>query len=761
MPRIFISYRRDDSRAISGRIYDRLVEAFGEDNIFKDVDRIPPGSTFAEVLGAELQKCNVLLIIIGQKWVNIADSEGHKRLHNPEDFVRLEVEHGLARPDLLVIPVLVDEAGVPNPADLPESLHRIASLQVVQVRHDPDFHRDMGRLIDFLNIIREQEGVVQKREQQAARRNVQRILIGAGVVAGLVIILFLGLLASGALQFGQEEATFDPIGTANALLTETAAAQVAALASATPDKDATVAAIMTQFVTQTVISAEIQIANATATAAAYTDTPTVTYTPSQTATASHTPTSTPSATATLTPIPTQTPSYTPTRTPDFTATSAARATEAALAAIATQASLNEQATNAALATQRVPTNTPLPTNTPTPTATSTPTTTATATETNTPTDTPTLTPTLTDTATPTSTPTLTATMTDTPTLTAAPTDTATPNVQATEIAQATALAQAQRDAAATQAAQATQTALAPTAVTTQRLVTVNGNQTINVRAGAGTNFGVVGTLPRGETVNAIGETEDKSWVQIRMADSTEGWVSSSLVTIQTVIDPIARDFNGATMMLVPAGCFNMGSEDSTYVNERPIHEVCFDAPFWIDQTEVNQGDFARSGGQQASPNQFTGGTLPVENITWFEARDYCAQREARLPTEAEWEYAARSPESLVYPWGNEFARDNTVSLINSGNRTAPVGTRTAGASWVGALDMSGNVWEWVSSLYRPYPYIHDDGREDGSSRSSARTIRGGGYGNTDPEVNLRAATRLGYSPGIKFTFVGFRCARDY
>ncbi|MBC6935116.1 MAG: TIR domain-containing protein [Chloroflexi bacterium] len=97
--------------------------------------------------------------------------------------------------------------------------------------------------------------------------------------------------------------------------------------------------------------------------------------------------------------------------------------------------------------------------------------------------------------------------------------------------------------------------------------------------------------------------------------------------------PVERDFDGVTMVLVPAGCFMMGSNN--YDNEKPVHEQCFDAPFWIDKYEVTQGQFSRLGGSKVIPNAFTGDNRPVENITWFEARDFCELRGMRLPTEAE------------------------------------------------------------------------------------------------------------------------------
>src|SRR5574338_600081 len=150
MSRIFISYRRADSIAITGRIYDYLVTVFGEDSIFKDVDDIPLGMDFRAVLEREVGSCDVLLVVIGRQWAAVTDSEGHIRLHNPADFVRIEVETGLKRPDILAVPVLVDDASMPRIEHLPETLHNLIYRNAAVVRHDPDFRRDMDRLVKQL-----------------------------------------------------------------------------------------------------------------------------------------------------------------------------------------------------------------------------------------------------------------------------------------------------------------------------------------------------------------------------------------------------------------------------------------------------------------------------------------------------------------------------------------------------------------------------------------------------------------------------------
>ncbi len=223
--------------------------------------------------------------------------------------------------------------------------------------------------------------------------------------------------------------------------------------------------------------------------------------------------------------------------------------------------------------------------------------------------------------------------------------------------------------------------------------------------------------------------------------------------------PFEADFGGVTMVLVPAGCFDMGS--NTNDDEEPIHEQCIDTPFWIDQTEATQAQFRTSNGVQAQSSGFSGDNRPVEQVTWFEADAYCQRRGGRLPTEAEWEYAARGPESWAYPWGNTFVEDNVVYSGNSNNQTASVGSRPTGVSWVGAQDMSGNVWEWTSSLYSPYPYNASDGREaDTGNRTNVQRVRRGGSWDSDTD-NLRAANRNWDYPVDGFFVVGFRCARDF
>ncbi len=147
MPRIFISYRRSDSAAASGRIYDRLCVAFGEKSIFKDVDVIPLGANYPALLNEAVERCDVLLAVIGSHWLGAVENNGQRRLDNPADFVRIEIEAGLKRDSVLVIPLLVDDGAMPALTDLPESLQPIYYRNAATVRNDPDFNRDIARLI--------------------------------------------------------------------------------------------------------------------------------------------------------------------------------------------------------------------------------------------------------------------------------------------------------------------------------------------------------------------------------------------------------------------------------------------------------------------------------------------------------------------------------------------------------------------------------------------------------------------------------------
>jgi formylglycine-generating enzyme required for sulfatase activity len=238
------------------------------------------------------------------------------------------------------------------------------------------------------------------------------------------------------------------------------------------------------------------------------------------------------------------------------------------------------------------------------------------------------------------------------------------------------------------------------------------------------------------------------------------------------------------MALVPAGCFQMGStavqieesyrrcvskwgdcKRSWFTAESPQHELCFKQPFWIDRYEVTNKQYGSSG-------KFPGDDNPRDSVSWFDAVAFCQRRGGRLPTEAEWQYAARGPDGLVYPWGNTFegkllnscdrncTREWRDTAIDDGYATtSPVGSFPGGASWIGALDMSGNLWEWVSSIHSLYPYDATDGREaDGNLDKTSSRLSFGGAWDLDGD-HARLAFRNWNDPSFADFGIGFRCAR--
>jgi formylglycine-generating enzyme required for sulfatase activity len=223
---------------------------------------------------------------------------------------------------------------------------------------------------------------------------------------------------------------------------------------------------------------------------------------------------------------------------------------------------------------------------------------------------------------------------------------------------------------------------------------------------------------------------------------------------------VEREFDQVVMVLVPVGCFMMGSENGE-ADEKPVREQCFDRPFWIDKYEVSNAQFEAFDGVANNDSNRRGENLPREKITWLQAQAFCAKRGARLPTEREWEYAARGPDALEYPWGEKWNTNNAVWGDNSNSLTVDVKSHSEGGSWVGALHMIGNVWEWTSSPYQDYPYNTNNELDDTTDDEidSQRVLRGGSWANRDN--NLRSANRFNDDPGNVSDGYGFRCARSW
>jgi hypothetical protein len=146
--KVFISYRRDDTAHVAGRIYDRLVKEFGTRNVFKDVDSIPVAEDFDEYIRKVIPEANLFLALIGPTWTESRDSFGKLRLQNPNDYVVIEIERAFQVPSVKVVPLLIDGAAMPTKSDLPFGIRRLATINGARIRQDPDFHPDMSRMLD-------------------------------------------------------------------------------------------------------------------------------------------------------------------------------------------------------------------------------------------------------------------------------------------------------------------------------------------------------------------------------------------------------------------------------------------------------------------------------------------------------------------------------------------------------------------------------------------------------------------------------------
>ncbi len=207
----------------------------------------------------------------------------------------------------------------------------------------------------------------------------------------------------------------------------------------------------------------------------------------------------------------------------------------------------------------------------------------------------------------------------------------------------------------------------------------------------------------------------------------------------------------AGMVYLPGGEYIMGLEGAS--NKTP-HPVVLNAIF-IDINEVTQADYEHILGK--NPSGFKGADRPVDRITWFEAWSFCKRLGKRLPTEAEWEYAARGGTTTLYFWGDEFDSEMTWNQGNSGQETQPVKQKPANS--FGLHDTSGNVWEWVSDWYGKY-YYEESPKEnpEGPVAGEEKVIRGGSWYSSGKHQT--SATRYWAEPSTRNSNFGFRCVKE-
>jgi len=208
------------------------------------------------------------------------------------------------------------------------------------------------------------------------------------------------------------------------------------------------------------------------------------------------------------------------------------------------------------------------------------------------------------------------------------------------------------------------------------------------------------------------------------------------------------------MVRISSGRFSMGTEGAD-PHEAPVHEVVVDA-FDLDKYEVTQLQYLSVVGE--NPSYFNKCLVcPVEKVSFDEAAAYCKRTGKRLPTEAEWERAARSGRTGPYHWGKDLVDLYAWYGNNAGGQSRPVGTRNPNP--LGLQDMAGNVWEWVADWYAPGYYRNSPQRNPkGPKTGTTKVIRGGAWGN--PPEFLTHSFRGHRDPKTRYINVGFRCARD-
>jgi formylglycine-generating enzyme required for sulfatase activity len=232
--------------------------------------------------------------------------------------------------------------------------------------------------------------------------------------------------------------------------------------------------------------------------------------------------------------------------------------------------------------------------------------------------------------------------------------------------------------------------------------------------------------------------------------------------------------DGSVLIEIPAGEFVMGSDE--YRNSKPRFNLNLPT-YWIGKHEITNRQFAafvRATGYQAEGNWrqlFKPGleNHPVASVSWYDARAYCRWAGLRLPTEAEWEKAARGLDGRLFPWGDTWDAQKCnnrdmkrpelmarMASVHNGRGTLPVGSFPEGASPFGLLDAAGNVFEWTTSPFDPYPYRAEDGREANDDPVEV-SLRGGGWAYRHVGF-FRTDTRSRCKPPIFTFFVGFRVA---
>ena len=614
--KIFISYRRDDTSGYAGRLYDRLSARFGKDGVFMDVEHLDPGVNFVKAINDAVSECDVLVALIGPRWLSAQDENGNRRLDNSLDFVRLEIAAALER-EIRVVPIRLDGALPPKQHQLPGNLQALAELNAVEIRHE-HFYADADRLAH--SIIRYREEDAQRREQEATQRiarqkaeREQRVREQTEQKEKIADYWQKARAADEAEDWKAAQHHYRQIlelssthdGAQTGLLKATQNYELASLYG-----DA--------IVYQSKGHYQRALRN-------------------------------------LRHIQAKAPGY-----------------------------KNVAGLIAALEARLVE---PKPEKKPEP-----------------------------------------------PPRQKRNAENALKNIPMRAIWGGLGF------------------------VIVTALLCWGGNALLEIigqQAPEPTATKIIVAATQTDTPRPATET-----VEILPTNTP-------LPPTNTPVMPTMTPDFGVPMVLIPAGAFEMGS--TKYDDEKPVHTVTLDA-YYIDQYEVTNAQYAEcvddgvcdppSKSSSYSRDSYYGTSeyadYPVIYVSWYDAKAYCEWRGARLPTEAEWEKAARGGlEGKQYPWGDEISCDRANYTFGCVGDTSAVGDYAPND--YGVYDMAGNVWEWVSSLYKGYPYDATDGREDLDS-SEDRVLRGGSWYVSD--IGARSAYRRDDSPSDIYDFIGFRCARS-
>jgi formylglycine-generating enzyme required for sulfatase activity len=269
-------------------------------------------------------------------------------------------------------------------------------------------------------------------------------------------------------------------------------------------------------------------------------------------------------------------------------------------------------------------------------------------------------------------------------------------------------------------------------------------------------------------MEALADVQKENDEQIQPRWKTWAKISFGLITMGAIFaviwqlafsDKNLRD--GAELLYVPAGKFIMGIDEG-FENESPEHSVYVD-DFWIYKSEVSNKQFRKCIDADicaGNPEDYPRDNFPAVNINWYQAQAYCQWTGGRLPTEAEWEKAARGTDGQTYPWGESSTNCDLANYSACVGSSMPLGSYPDGVSPYGALDMVGNVWEWVADWYEADYYNQENNtiNPQGPEESGKKVLRGGSWGSSI--WTTRATSRNWFHPDFSSIAIGFRCVHD-